>query len=129
MLARLLPYLLMFAGALVSDSLDPRSPVADSVNSVLGLALVFILLLFLASEFGTVLPILAVTWRRLHDANLPGPWALLSFIPLLGQVVLLVLVLMPSTPAGRRFDYQAWGPAPGIPPQGYPTQAFQQPPQ
>lgn len=53
---------------------------------------------------GLVIPCLAVTWRRLHDANLPGPMYFLSWIPYLGFIVLLVLTLLASNPNGRRFD-------------------------
>ncbi|AGW40584.1 hypothetical protein O159_03690 [Leifsonia xyli subsp. cynodontis DSM 46306] len=51
----------------------------------------------------TVVPCLALIWRRLHDANFAGPWFFITFIPF-GSIVLLVFTLLPSAPAGARFD-------------------------
>lgn len=51
-----------------------------------------------------VVPSLALVWRRLHDANLAGPFFFLGFIPLVGWIILLVFYLMPSKPEGARFD-------------------------
>ncbi|MGC2939472.1 MULTISPECIES: DUF805 domain-containing protein [unclassified Brevibacterium] len=51
-----------------------------------------------------LLPQLAISWRRLHDANLAGPFWFLYFIPFVGWIIVLVLMLMPSKPEGQRFD-------------------------
>ncbi|QNE36945.1 DUF805 domain-containing protein [Leifsonia shinshuensis] len=51
-----------------------------------------------------VVPSLALVWRRLHDANYPGPFFFLGLIPLVGWIILLVFYLMPSKPEGARFD-------------------------
>ncbi|WP_125098748.1 DUF805 domain-containing protein [Leucobacter chromiireducens] len=56
------------------------------------------------------LPAIACSWRRLHDANFPGPLWFLTFAPF-GDVAVLVLLLMRSRPEGRRFDVAV--PAPG----------------
>lgn len=53
---------------------------------------------------GTIVPHLALTWRRLHDANLAGPFFFLGLIPLVGGIIVLVLVLLPPKPEGARFD-------------------------
>ena len=53
---------------------------------------------------GVLLPSLAVLVRRLHDANFSGWFAFLGLIPFVGAVILLVFTLMPSNPAGARFD-------------------------
>ncbi|KRE31161.1 DUF805 domain-containing protein [Agromyces sp. Soil535] len=60
----------------------------------------------LASAWGlaVIIPTLALIWRRLHDTNRPGAWFFLVFIPLVGGIILLVFVLLPSDPAGARFD-------------------------
>ncbi|MFJ4254344.1 DUF805 domain-containing protein [Microbacterium sp. NPDC090003] len=50
---------------------------------------------------------LAATWRRLHDANLAGPFFFLAFIPVVGSWILLVLLLQGSKPEGARFDAHA----------------------
>jgi uncharacterized membrane protein YhaH (DUF805 family) len=60
----------------------------------------------LSSAWGlaVLIPTLALIWRRLHDTNRPGGWFFLVFIPLVGGIILLVFVLLPSDPAGARFD-------------------------
>jgi uncharacterized membrane protein YhaH (DUF805 family) len=53
------------------------------------------------------LPGIAVTARRLHDTSRSGWWMLICFIPILGGLVLLVFLVLDSTP-----DTNAWGPSP-----------------
>lgn len=52
----------------------------------------------------TIVPHLALIWRRLHDANLAGPFFFLAFVPLVGSIIVLVFTLLPSKPEGARFD-------------------------
>lgn len=61
-------------------------------------------LLIAVWSLGTLVPHLALIWRRLHDANLAGPFFFLAFIPIVGWIILLVFVLLPSKPEGARFD-------------------------
>lgn len=42
---------------------------------------------------GTILPTLAVTVRRLHDTNRSGWWILIRFIPLVGDIILLIFLI------------------------------------
>lgn len=51
-----------------------------------------------------LLPQLAISWRRLHDANFPGPFWFLGLIPGVGGIITLILMIMPSKPEGQRFD-------------------------
>lgn len=53
-----------------------------------------------------LLPSLSLTWRRLHDANIQGPFALVGLIPVVGTIILSALALLPSRPSGARFDVQ-----------------------
>lgn len=50
-----------------------------------------------------LLPSIAVTVRRLHDTDRTGWWYLISFIPIIGPLVLLVFVVMDSTPGSNRY--------------------------
>jgi uncharacterized membrane protein YhaH (DUF805 family) len=61
---------------------------------------------WLATAWGiaVLIPNLALTWRRLHDTNRSGGWFFLVLIPFVGPIILLILVLLPSDPAGIRFD-------------------------
>ena len=55
-----------------------------------------------------IVPSLAVTVRRLHDANYSGWMYLLVLIPFVGGIILIVFTATDSKPAGQRFD------APGL---------------
>lgn len=59
---------------------------------------------------GVTLINLSAQTRRLHDAGYSGWWMLLSIVPLIGGLVLLVLMVMPSDDQANR-----WGPPPGPP--------------
>jgi uncharacterized membrane protein YhaH (DUF805 family) len=49
----------------------------------------------------TIVPTLALGWRRLHDANLAGAlWIIAVFVGIVG----IVFGLLPSNPEGARFD-------------------------
>ncbi|MBC9955425.1 DUF805 domain-containing protein [Leucobacter sp. cx-42] len=81
---------------------------APSAGGVLMMVVGGIMLLVL--WLGTLVPQIAISWRRLHDGNFPGPlWliGLAGFIPYLGYVAsiaLIVFFILPSKAAGRRFD-------------------------
>lgn len=38
----------------------------------------------------TLVPSLAVTWRRLHDVGKSGMWSLIAFVPMVGAIILLI---------------------------------------
>lgn len=52
---------------------------------------------------GTFIPSLAVGVRRLHDTDRSGWWLLLAFIPIIGAVWLLVLMVLGGTHGQNRF--------------------------
>jgi uncharacterized membrane protein YhaH (DUF805 family) len=52
-----------------------------------------------------ILPSLSVAIRRLHDTNRSGWWILISFIPIIGSIVLLIFYLQESDP-----DDNSYGP-------------------
>lgn len=58
---------------------------------------------FLVVLAGSFIPLLSITWRRLHDSDFPGPFTFLGFIPFFGPIVLIVLLAMPPKVAGRRY--------------------------
>lgn len=61
-------------------------------------------LLIAVWHLATLVPTIALSWRRLHDANLAGPFWFLSLVAGIGSLVVLVLCVLPSNPAGARFD-------------------------
>lgn len=71
--------------------------IAGIVTAVLSDALYVILLLV------AVTPALAVACRRLHDTDRSGWWQLLSFIPLVGPIILIVFLALPGDRGPNRF--------------------------
>ena len=59
------------------------------------------------ATIGLLLPSLAVTARRLHDSGLSFAWWLVTFIPVVGSVINLVLMCLAGTRGGN-----AYGPDP-----------------
>jgi uncharacterized membrane protein YhaH (DUF805 family) len=51
----------------------------------------------------TLIPSLAIAVRRLHDLDRSGWWLLLSFVPLIGFIVLLVWYATKGTDGPNRF--------------------------
>lgn len=58
---------------------------------------------------GSLIPSVAVGFRRLHDTDRSAWWLLISFLPIIGSIVLIVFYCLPGTPGPNRF-----GPAPGM---------------
>ena len=50
-----------------------------------------------------ILPSWAVSVRRLHDSNHSGWWVLISLVPLIGQIVFFIFLVMPSDVGDNRF--------------------------
>jgi uncharacterized membrane protein YhaH (DUF805 family) len=51
----------------------------------------------------TLVPALAVTWRRLHDTGKSGGFFFIALIPLVGIVLLIVWLATDSQPGENRF--------------------------
>jgi uncharacterized membrane protein YhaH (DUF805 family) len=79
-----------------------------------------LLILFTVFALGIIVPSLALTVRRLHDAGYSGLLALLFLIPYVGGLVILIFALLPSSPAGAKYDPI---PATAAPYTSYPPQA------
>lgn len=50
-----------------------------------------------------LIPSLSVTVRRLHDIGRTGWWVLLSFIPILGWIVLFIFTLLDSEAGSNKY--------------------------
>lgn len=50
-----------------------------------------------------LIPGLAVAVRRLHDSDKSGWWLLIGFVPLVGQIVLFIFMVMGGTHGPNRF--------------------------
>jgi len=76
------------------------TPARGEMPVSMGIAIGVIVLLFL----GLAVPNITVYVRRLHDGDFSGWLYFLSCIPYAGAVVVLIFALLPSQPAGARFD-------------------------
>jgi len=61
----------------------------------------------------TIVPALAVLFRRLHDTSRSAWWALIGLIPLAGGIVLLVFSVLDSHPGENKY-----GASPKVQPDG-----------
>ncbi len=55
-------------------------------------------------SLATLVPTLAVVWRRLHDTNRSGGYYFIGLIPIVGGIILIVFLASAPDPAGARFD-------------------------
>lgn len=77
----------------------------DALSAILIGMMVLLGLMWLA----TIVPLIAVTVRRLHDCNQSGWLYLLALVPM-GGLVILVFALLPGTP-----QENLYGPVPAGP--------------
>lgn len=64
--------------------------------------ILFLCVFMCVYALATIIPGLAVSVRRLHDADLSGLWVLVGFVPA-GGIVLLVFHVLDSTPGPNRY--------------------------
>lgn len=74
------------------------------VTSLILMRFIPILLIFIGA---TTIPSVAVAVRRLHDINRSGWWLLLDFIPVVGEIILVIWCCQKGTERPNRY-----GPAP-----------------
>lgn len=86
---------------IIAGVIDPGLFSDSNEEGALG-ALILLLLLVLG-----VLPMLAVTVRRLHDIGKSGWMYLVGFVPLIGGLILLYFLVQDS-----EVDTNKWGPSP-----------------
>ena len=72
--------------------------IASLVDFVVGGGLFAILV-----SLGLLLPSVSVQVRRLHDLDRSGWWLLISFVPVLGAIVMLVWFCSKGTADDNRF--------------------------
>ena len=83
-----------------------------------GAAAIPLIILMIIFSLAIIVPNLALTVRRLHDAGYSGWLVLLGLVPYVGGLILLIFTVLPSSPAGVKYD-----PVPVAPPYDNPYQA------
>lgn len=73
---------------------------ASSSDSMLAVLASFLFsLVFLAS----IIPSLAISWRRLHDINYSGGWFFIQLVPLVGGLIYFILTILPSVKKNNKY--------------------------
>lgn len=54
-------------------------------------------------ELATLIPSLALVWRRLHDIGKSGAWYFIILVPLVGAIILLVFICKDSQPGSNQY--------------------------
>lgn len=54
-------------------------------------------------SLAVLVPSIAVCIRRLHDTGKSGWWILISLVPAIGAIVLIVFMVLDSTPGDNQF--------------------------
>jgi len=80
--------------AVAASAIDPTGP--SLAENIAGGAVVLFVL-------GTLVPNITVTVRRLHDTDRSGFWYFISFVPVIGGIWLLILMLIGSDLNANRF--------------------------
>lgn len=68
------------------------------IDSIIGLGLVALIY-----SLALLVPSLSVGARRLHDTGRSGWWQLLMLIPLIGAIILIVFLVLDSTPGDNKY--------------------------
>ena len=87
-----LVYLLVICGLYYPLFVSAQNLESTNVGVVTALSLVLA-----AVSLGTLVPHISVAVRRLHDTGRSGAWYFIMFVPLIGQIWFLVLMLLPSS--------------------------------
>ena len=91
-----------------------------------GAAAIPLIILMIIFYLAIFVPNLALTVRRLHDAGYSGWLVLLGLVPYLGGLILLIFAVLPSSPAGVKYDpvpATPYGDNPYQPQSAYPPQS------
>jgi uncharacterized membrane protein YhaH (DUF805 family) len=97
-IAALVFEVVFFVVAIPAASVSNNGSIAFSPAYFVVIGLLWIL------SLATIIPTLAIAWRRLHDTNRSGGYYFIGFIPFVGGIILLVFLASASHPAGARFD-------------------------
>lgn len=87
-----LAYIIIYAVFMALTFADPGGAVSMVVSG-----------LFLIFALAIIVPMFAISFRRLHDTDRSAWWLLIGFLPLIGAIVLIVFYVTPGTKGPNRF--------------------------
>lgn len=92
-----------FIGILTSPKVE-TSPGVYEITSLSPLAIIGIVVLIIWG-LATIIPVISVSVRRLHDTDRSGWWWWLNLLLIcaIGPIILLVFYILPGTPGPNRF--------------------------
>ncbi|MGR0158789.1 DUF805 domain-containing protein [Paenarthrobacter nitroguajacolicus] len=93
-----------FVLQILTGILGAAGSTTTSSGTVPGPGAVVGLILIVVFYLAILIPSIALLVRRLHDGNFSGWIVLIGLIPGLGGIALFIFALLPSNPAGQRFD-------------------------
>ena len=113
-------FLFWWVGTFIINLIDSASGLVinfgtetiDTANGVITFSTGGVGVLSTIWALALLLPFISVTVRRLHDTNRSGWWWWIQVIPCVGFIVILVFMLLDSTPGDNRFGPNPKGYAP-----------------
>lgn len=72
-------------------------------NTLLGFILADAPIVSTLFMLATLLPSLAVSWRRLHDIGKSGAWNFIILVPIVGTILLLIWNCKDSSPESNQY--------------------------
>lgn len=97
------------AGTGTSTSLDGTTTVTPSAGGGAGVLIASLLMVVVG--LALFIPSISVLVRRLHDTDKSGWWYWISLVPFVGGIILLVFLVMESTPGPNTFGPPSRGAA------------------
>lgn len=79
-------------------SIDPETMSSAASGGLGGLAIVY-----MVAALAFIVPSIAVMVRRFHDQDKSGWMVLLSFVPIIGGLIVLIFMLLPGTAGPNRY--------------------------
>jgi uncharacterized membrane protein YhaH (DUF805 family) len=96
--------------ALIMTAVSVESGSGQSSSAGSGVSLVLFLVLFVVA-LALLVPTISVLVRRLHDTDRSGWWYWISVVPFVGGIILIVLLVLESTPGPNQYGPPSRGAA------------------
>lgn len=91
-------YLFVTVVGMVLNAVMPGQPIELAGTVIQGSGILYTLW-----SLATFLPMLAVTWRRLHDTNTGGPYYFMLLIPIVGWILVIIKWATEGTAGPNQF--------------------------